>query len=75
MNPPTIIPLPDDITALFANTRQATAAELITLENATSALRTDPRFLAEILKGLAKEENLRSLEKAGLKRGILANIS
>jgi hypothetical protein len=75
MKPPKITPLPDDITALFANTRQATAAELTTLENATSALRTDPRFLAEISKGLAKEENLRSVEKAGLKRATLANIS
>lgn len=64
--PPAITPLPDDIAALFANTRQATAEELTALENAASALRKDTRFLAECAKGLAQEEILRSMEEAGL---------
>lgn len=61
---PAITPLPDDIAALFANTRQATAEELTTLENAATALRKDTQFHAECSKGLAQEEILRSMEEA-----------
>lgn len=67
--------LPDDIAALFANTRQATVEELTTLENAATALRKDSRFLAECAKALAQEKILRSMEEAGLKCGTFANKS
>ena len=71
----TITPLPDDIAALFANTRQATTEELTTLENAAASFRKDSQFLAEISKELAQEENLRSLEEAGFKLGSRATQS
>lgn len=68
----TITPLPDEIAVLLANTRQATAEELTTLENAAASLRKDPQFLAEISKELAQEENLHSVEEAGFKLGSRA---
>lgn len=66
--PTVATPLPDDIAALFASTRQATAEELAALEKAADALRKDPRFLADFSKGLAREEILRSMEEAGLNK-------
>lgn len=72
MEPTAITPLPDDIAALFANTRQVTVEELAILENAATALRSDPQFLAEYSKDLAQEEILRSMEEVGLKCGTRA---
>jgi hypothetical protein len=69
MEPTTITPLPDNIAALFANTRQATAEEITGLENAATALREDSRFAAECAKALAQEEILRSMEEVGLQSG------
>ena len=69
MEPTTITPLPDDIVALFANTRQATAEEITALENAATALREDSRYVAACAKALAQEEILRSAEEAGLQCG------
>jgi len=65
-------PLPDDIAALFANTRQATPKELAALAKAADALRTDPKFLADYSKGLVVEDILRAMEEAGLNRNTLA---
>lgn len=65
-------PLPDDIAALFANTRQATPKELAALAKAADALRVDPEFLADCSKGLIAEDILRAMENAGLNRSTLA---
>lgn len=65
-------PLPDDLAALFANTRQATPKELAALAKAADALRTDPAFLADVSKGLIVEDILRAMEEAGLNRNTLA---
>lgn len=64
--------LPDDIAALFANTRQATPKEIAALEKAANALRADPAFLADYSKGLVVEDILRAMEEAGLNRNTLA---
>jgi len=65
-------PLPDDLAALFANTRQATPKELAALAKAADALRADPEFLADVSKGLIVEDILRAMEEAGLNRNTLA---
>jgi ribosome-binding protein aMBF1 (putative translation factor) len=70
--PTATTPLPDDIAALFANTRQATPKELAALAKAADALRTDPAFLADYSKGLVVEDILRAMEEAGLNRNTLA---
>lgn len=70
--PDTPTPLPDDLAALFENTRQATPAELSRLEKAGAALRADPAFLADVSKGLIVEDILRAMETAGLNRNTLA---
>lgn len=70
--PTATTPLPDDIAALFANTRQATPKELAALEKAADALRSDPAFLADYSKGLVVEDVLRAMEEAGLNRNTLA---
>lgn len=72
MKPPATTPLPDDIAALFANTRQASPQELAALEGAAEALRSDPDFLADCSKALAREETLRADEEAGLDRKTFA---
>lgn len=64
--------LPDDIAALFEDTRQASAKELTALAKAAEALHADPAFLAEISKGLVVEDILRAMEAAGLNRNTLA---
>lgn len=64
--------LPDDIAALFANTRQATPKELAALEKAAQALGSDPAFLADQAKGLVVEDILRAMVDAGLNRNTLA---
>lgn len=69
---PANTPLPDDIAALFANTRQATPKELAALAKAADALRADPAFLADVSKGLVVEDILRAMEEAGLNRNTLA---
>lgn len=71
-DPPASTPLPDDIAALFANTRQATPKELAALARAADALRIDPAFLADYSKGLVVEDILRAMEEAGLNRNTLA---
>lgn len=65
-------PLPDDIAALFANTRPATPEDLAGLFKAADALRADPEFLADYSKGLIVEDILRAMENAGLNRNTLA---
>ena len=70
--PAAATPLPDDIAALFANTRQATPKEIAGLEKAADALRADPAFLADYSKGLVVEDILRAMEEAGLNRNTLA---
>jgi len=70
--PAAATPLPDDLAALFANTRQATPAELAGLAKAADALRADPQFLADCSKGLVVEDILRAMEDAGLNRNTLA---
>lgn len=72
MKPPVNTPLPDDIAALFANTRQASPQELAALEEAAEALRSDPDFLADFSQALAQEETLRAEEEAGRGRRPLA---
>jgi hypothetical protein len=72
MKPLATTPLPDDIAALFANTRQATPQELAALEKAADALQSDPDFLADCSKALAREEILRAEEEAGPDRKTLA---
>lgn len=72
MKPPATTPLPHDIAALFANTRQATPQELAALEKAAEALRSDPEFLGDFSKALAQEETLRAEEEAGRGRRPLA---
>lgn len=64
--------LPDDIAALFENTRQASAKELTALAKAAEALHADPAFLAEISKGLVVEDILRAMQVTGLNRNTLA---
>jgi transcriptional regulator with XRE-family HTH domain len=70
--PVTETPLPEDIAALFANTHQATSAELVGLVKAVDALRADAGFLADYSKGLIVEDILRAMESAGLNRNTLA---
>lgn len=70
--PPAETPLPDDIAALFAGTRQATPRELAGLAKAADALRADPAFLADQSKGLVMEDILRAMESKGLNRNTLA---
>jgi transcriptional regulator with XRE-family HTH domain len=70
--PAAATPLPDDLAALFANTRQATPQELAGLVKAADALRADPQFLADCTKGLVVEDILRAMEDAGLNRNTLA---
>lgn len=65
-------PLPDDIAALFENTRQATPQDLARLEKTAKTLRADPEFLADVSKGLIVEDILRAMEDAGLNRNTLA---
>lgn len=64
--------LPDDIAALFEDTRQATPAELARLEEAANTLRSDPEFLADVSKGFIVEDILRAMQAAGLNRNTLA---
>lgn len=71
--PDTQTPLPDDLAALFENTRQATSTERSRLEKAGAALGTDPAFLADVSKGLIVEDILRAMETAGLNRNTLAS--
>lgn len=72
VEPVAATPLPDDLAALFANTRQATPKELAALAKAADALRSDPAFLADVSKGLIVEDILRAMEEAGLNRNSLA---
>jgi len=65
-------PLPDDLAALFANTRQASPKELATLSKAADILRADPAFQADVSKGLIVEDILRAMEAMGLNRNTLA---
>ena len=65
-------PLPDDLAALFANTRQAAPKELATLSKAANVLHADSAFQADISKGLIVEDILRAMEEQGLNRNTLA---
>ena len=66
------IPMSADLASLFANTGQASDAELVGLFKAADALREDPEFLADYSKGLIVEDILRAMESAGLNRNTLA---
>jgi ribosome-binding protein aMBF1 (putative translation factor) len=65
-------PLPDDLAALFAETRQASPKELAALAKAANVLHADPAFQADISKGLIVEDILRAMEEQGLNRNTLA---
>lgn len=65
-------PLPDDLAALFAETRQASPKELAALAKAANVLHADPAFQADISKGLIVEDILRAMEALGLNRNTLA---
>lgn len=68
----TTAPLPDDIAARFANTRQATPEDLAALEKAAEEFNSNPAILADQSKGLVVEDILRAMEEAGLNRNTLA---
>lgn len=64
--------LPDDLSSLFDNTRQASPEDLHELTKVAKTLQADPAFLADCSKGLIVEDILCAMEAQGLNRNTLA---
>ena len=60
---PAVTPLPADLEALFAGAPKLSPADLAQLEKAASKLEKDPKFIADLAKGLIIEDILRAMEQ------------
>lgn len=69
---PAVTPLPADLEALFAGAPKLSPADLAQLEKAASKLEKDPKFIADLAKGLIIEDILRAMEHEGINGATLA---
>lgn len=67
-----VTPLPADLEALFAEAPTLSPADYAHLEESASKLGKDPKFIADLAKGLIIEDILRAMEHAGLNGAMLA---